>query len=92
MIQSFRSQDLRKFWELGKPLPHKLLLASAILDALDFLDASISAHDLAFIGLRFDEWVEDTVLRFSVMVSERWIVSYSWNDGDAVDVDLERLA
>ncbi len=91
MIRSFRNKELRKLWESSQPLPLKTLIAEAIFDIMDSIDAAGSPRDPAFNGFRFDEWTESNQQRYGVMVSDHWLISYGWSDGHAVDVDLERL-
>lgn len=91
MIRSFRNRDLKKLWEKGEALPYRTLVAEAIFDILDAIEAAASPHDPAFIGFRFDEWNEADGSRYGLMISDHWLISYGWSDGHAIDVDLERL-
>lgn len=91
MLASFRNADVEKLWKLGKPLRQKTLVTQQILDVLDVIDAAGSPRDPAFVGFRFDEWMEGGQPRYGVSVSEHWLISYGWSDGHAIDVDLERL-
>lgn len=91
MLASFRSAELRRLWTLGKPLRQKTLVTQQIIDVLDVIDAAGSPRDPAFVGFRFDEWMEEAHQRYGVSVSEHWLISYGWNDGHAIDVDLEKL-
>jgi len=91
MIQSFRNHDLQRLWEDGKPLPHKTLIAGNILRVLDLIVAASAPYDVAFYGIRFDEWPQDATQRYGVMVTDHWLISFAWRDGDAIEIDLERL-
>jgi toxin HigB-1 len=91
MIQSFRNQSLQRFWQASRPLPYKTLTAETILDVLYSIHSASSAYDAAFIGCRFDEWEEQGLKRYGMMISDHWLLSYGWIDGKAVEVDLERL-
>jgi toxin HigB-1 len=89
MIRSFRNAALEKFWQSGKPLPHKMPAAETILRLMDLIEAAGSPRDVASFGFRFDEWVEQDVVRFGVMISDHWVLSYGWANGHAIELDLE---
>ena len=89
MIRSFRNGDLQKLWTHGKSLPFKMPVADEVIKLLDFIDGSASPRDVSFFGFRFDEWIEQDTVRFSVMITAHWLVSYGWSDGDANEVDFE---
>lgn len=89
MLKSFREKELKSFWESGKPLKYKTVTAGQLLDVLDVSDACANPRDADFAGFRFDEWMEGRVQRYSVMITQHWFVSYSWEDGNAIGVALE---
>lgn len=91
MIKSFRSQHLEGLWLNGRDVPYKTLTAKVILRGLYALDVATAPHDIAFIGNRFDEWIEDDVQRYGAMISEHWLISFSWSGAHALEVDLERI-
>ncbi len=91
MIRSFRSSELEKLWKAGRALRFKTIDTQQILDCLDVVDSAREPHDAAFTGFRFDEWTEGGSKRFGVMVSNHWLISFEWSDGDAIGVDLEHL-
>jgi toxin HigB-1 len=91
MIRSFRSDELQKLFKSGKALEKKTLIARSVLDVLDVINSASGPRDAAFVGFRFDEWLEDSQQRYGVMISDHWLISYGWSDGHAIDVDLERL-
>jgi plasmid maintenance system killer protein len=85
----FRSEELRKLWELGKALEHKTTSAKLIIVCLDVLSASAEPIDVAFVGVRFDAWVENGNKRYGVMMTEHWLVTFGWDEGRPVEIDLE---
>jgi plasmid maintenance system killer protein len=91
MIKSFRNRDLERLWKSGQQIPQKTLATRSILRVVDAIDAATSPYDVAFSGSRFDEWTEGVQPRYGAMISDHWLVSFSWSEGHAVDVDLERL-
>lgn len=92
MLKSFRSKNLERAWTFGKELPHRTPTAVQIFDALDVINAVDAPRDASFAGFRFDEWTEAGQLRFGVMITQRWLVSYSWDGHNAIDAGLERIA
>ena len=91
MIRTFRHADLAKLWEIGRPLQYKMDIANDIIRILDILDSSERAQDADFAGLRWDSWQKHTQLRYGITLSDRWLISYSWDEKDAVDVDFETI-
>ena len=91
MIKSFRNRDLERLWNSSLRVPQKTLETRSILRVIDAINAASVPYDVAFSGNRFDEWTEDSEQRYGAMISEHWLVSFSWIDGHAFEVDLERL-
>ena len=91
MIKSFRNRDLERLWKFGHQVPQKTLEARSILRVVDAINVASLPYDVAFSGNRFDEWTENDQQRYGAMISDHWLVSFSWREGHAVDVDLERL-
>jgi plasmid maintenance system killer protein len=91
VIKSFRNRDLERLWTSGQQIPQKTLTTRTILRVVDAIDAATSPYDVAFTGNRFDEWIENVQLRYGAMITDHWLVSFSWSAGHAIDVDLERL-
>jgi proteic killer suppression protein len=92
MIRSFRNRPLQRFWERGDVDRIPTDWAAKIEQILDLLEAATAPEDLAIPGLRFHGYPEGTKGRFGVMVSVAWRVSFSWQEGDAIDVDLEEIS
>jgi hypothetical protein len=84
----FDAPDLSNF---GKSEEQRTPITQAIMDVLDVLDAAQEPHDAAFIGFRFDEWLEEGKSRYGVLITDHWLISFGWNDDHAVDLDLERI-
>lgn len=89
MIVSFRSRQLRRFWEkddVGKISPEWIDKISLILDRLD---QCLVPEDMGLPGLDFHPLKGNIKGRFAVSVQGNWRLTFAWEDGDAVDVDLE---
>ena len=60
-----------------------------ILRLLDRLDAAMKPEDMNLPGYRFHQLKGDRKRAFSVSVSGNWRITFRFEDGDAVDVNLE---
>lgn len=57
---------------------------------MDLLDKARSPEDMALPGV-FYSYPEGTKGRYAMMVSKGWRISFSWKNGEPVDVDLEEV-
>jgi proteic killer suppression protein len=89
MIASFRSRALKRYWERSetKKLPPASVDRIAMI--LDRLNATIAPGDLDLPGLGFHPLKGNRKGDFAVFVTRNWRITFGWDDGDAVDVDLE---
>jgi proteic killer suppression protein len=53
------------------------------------LDAATAPADLDLPGFGFHPLKGNRKGEFAVIVTRNWRLTFGWNDGDAVDVDLE---
>ena len=90
MIKSFRSTALRKFWQRGDVQSIPTDWTDKIEKLLDLLEKARSPEDMALPGL-FYGYPEGTKGRYAVAVSKGWRLSFGWENGEAVDVDLEDI-
>lgn len=91
MIRSFRSQELERLWERNRDIEKSTPLTKLILRMLYALDVAQNPVDVVFLGQRFDQWTEGHAERFGLTISNHWLVSFSWIQGHATDIDLERI-
>jgi proteic killer suppression protein len=88
MIASFRSKALRQFWEEENRRGRRPDLVERILDRLTLLDGAESIEDIDVPGARF-HGLRGRPKRYAVVVNKNWRITFGWDDGQAVDVDLE---
>jgi toxin HigB-1 len=88
MIASFRSKALRQFWEEENRRGLRPDLVERILDRLTLLDGAESIEDIDVSGARFHGPL-GSPKRYAVVVNKNWRITFGWDDGQAVDVDLE---
>lgn len=91
MIQSFRNKGLQHFWEQSDVERIPTDWARRIAHVLDILDAAAIPEDVAIPGQGFHACPEGGEARFGVMVSQAWRLSFAWDKGDAVNIDLEEI-
>ena len=89
MIRSFRSKSLRRFAETGDPSRLSVQNPDRIRRILARLDAAERPEDMNLPGFRFHRLKGAQKGRYAVDASGNWRITFGWNEGDAVDVDLE---
>lgn len=89
MIVSFRSRALKRYWEKSetKRLPPRSIERIRII--LDRLNAATAPSDLDLPGFGFHALKGGRRGEFAVLVTRNWRITFGWDDGDAVDIDLE---
>ncbi|MEQ1887957.1 MAG: type II toxin-antitoxin system RelE/ParE family toxin [Alphaproteobacteria bacterium] len=88
MIRSFRSKALRKFFEDGdrSGLPPGQI--NRIENRLGTLDVSGTAEDMNIAGYGFHKLTGNLKGFYAVRITGNWRIIFSFDDGDAFDVDL----
>lgn len=89
MIRSFRSKGLRRFAELGDASRLSVQNPDRIRRILAVLNAAAAPEDMNQPGWRFHALAGREKGRYAVNASGNWRVTFAWQDGDALDVDLE---
>lgn len=89
MIRSFKSAALKRYWNEGKPkgLPaHDLKRIRRILASLG---AATAPQDMDLPGYRFHRLKGNRKDTYSVTVRANWRITFDWENGAAVRVDIE---
>lgn len=90
MIKSFRNAGLQLFWETGNTRRLANQQAAArVRRMLLALDAATTARDMDHPGYMFHGLGEMAPGRYSVRVTGNWRITFAFEDGHAVRVDLE---
>ena len=89
MIRSFRHKSLKDFFETGSRRGIRADLAKRIRIRLDVIDAAISIRDIDLPGFRLHELKGERSGTWSVTVSGNWRITFRFEGGEALDVDLE---
>ena len=87
MIVSFRHRGLRALYEGRTPRRVAPEHVRKLLDVLAVLDRSRGPRDVDLPGLRLHPLKGELQGHYAVTISGNWRVTFSFEDGDAVDVD-----
>jgi toxin HigB-1 len=88
MIRSFRSRVLARFAATGDGAKLPVRSHDRVARILAALDAANRPEDLNLPGLRF-HGLKGRPKRYAVDASGNYRVTWSWQEGEAVDVDIE---
>jgi proteic killer suppression protein len=90
VIKSFRSKTLKKFAEKGDvsklPVQGGAVVAK-LTRQLMTLNAAVKPEDMSLPGWVYHPLQGES--RFSVRITANFRLTYTWEEKDAVDVDLE---
>lgn len=89
MIRSFRSKGLRRYAETGDRSKLSVSNLRRLDQILERLDGAAEPQDMDLPGWRFHGLKGSMKGRYAVDASGNWRITFAWDGGDAVDVDLE---
>ena len=89
MIRSFRSSALKRFWVSGDTSEIAKEWHRKIEMRLDRLNAAEKPSDMKLPGFGFHALKGPSKGRYAVKVSANYLITFAWDDKDAVDVHLE---
>ena len=88
MIASFRSKALRQFWEEDNRRGLRPDLAERVLDRLTLLHVAAALDGVNAPGANLHA-LRGTPRRYAIVVNKNWRITFGWEEGYAIDVDLE---
>jgi len=88
VIRSFRHKGLRQLFKAGQSPKVAPDMQARCLRLLDVLNAAAAPDDMNLPGFHFHK-LQGKPKRFSVRVTGNWRLTFGWNDGEALDVNLE---
>jgi proteic killer suppression protein len=88
MIRYFRNKALQRFFETGNTRGLSVQDYNRVPRILRALEAASKPEDMNLPGYRF-HGLQGKPKRYSVDVSRNYRVTFGWEDGDAIDVDVE---
>lgn len=89
MIKSFKHKGLAELFERGSSRRVRQDLQSRCLRRLDALDQAESLMELNIPGFNFHA-LQGIPKRYSIHVNGPWSITFEWEQGEAVRVDLEQ--
>ena len=89
MIRSFRHKGLAELFERGSSRKIRQDLQSRALRRLEALDQAESLAELNIPGFNF-HGLQGSPERYTIHVNGPWSITFEWEDGDAVRVNLEQ--
>jgi proteic killer suppression protein len=89
MIESFRHKGLAELFERGGSRKVRQDLQSRALRRLDALDQAESLADINVPGFNF-HGLQGVPRRYSIHINGPWCITFEWEEGDALKVDLEQ--
>lgn len=89
MIRSFRHKGLERFFTKSERKGIDAKHAERVRRILDLLDAAVRPEDLNLPGYRFHGLKGNRKGVYSVWVSGNWRITFQFEAGDAVYVNLE---
>lgn len=85
----FKHRGLRRFWERDDASRLNPDHVARIAELLDDLSVIRSPSEMDLPGLRLHQLTGDRRGTWSIRVSANWRMTFLFEDGEAVDVDLE---
>lgn len=89
MIRGFRHKGLARYFERSETKGLRAAHVPRVDRILDLLDAAERPEAMAIAGLGLHPLEGDRKGCWAVSVSGNWRITFAFDDGDAVDIDLE---
>jgi len=89
MIKKFKHKGLAELFECGRSRRVRQDVQARCLRRLETLDQAESLTDLDVPGFNF-HGLQGTPKRYSIHVNGPWCITFEWEAGDALRVDLEQ--
>ena len=89
MIISFKHKGLSELFERGRTRRVRQDLQTRCLRRLEVLDQAEVLTDLNVPGFNF-HGLHGVPKRYSIHVNGPWCITFGWNQGEALRVDLEQ--
>ncbi len=90
MIRTFRSKALAELWGKGRSARIDARMHKRILIRLDRLDVAATPEEMNLPGFDFHALQGHRPTRYTVHVNGPWCITFSFEDGDAFQVDFEQ--
>ena len=88
MIRTFKHKGLKELFETGRSRRVSSKLQSRTLRRLDVIDQATALEELNIPGFDFHP-LRGKPKRYRIHVNGNYCITFSWQDGDAIDITLE---
>ena len=89
MITSFRHKGLRQLFETGKSKQIPPDFSAKLIRQMDAIHQADEPSQLNFPGYDLHELKGERVGRWAMKVNKNWRLTFKFEGGKAIDVDLE---
>lgn len=89
MIETFRHKGLKRFYEVNDTRDIGAQMLNRIEEILTLLDSAEKLDDLNIPGYRLHPLVGNRQGEWSIQVTSNWQISFRFENGHVLDVDLE---
>ena len=90
MLKTFRSKALADLWNRGTTGKINARMHERIIRRLDRLNVATRPEEMKLPGFDFHALKGHKPTRYTVHVNGPWCITFSFANGDAVDVDFEQ--
>lgn len=90
MIKSFRHKALAAYFASGKPAGLTQTMVKRIASRLAVLNAATELRQIGLPGYRLHPLKGDQQGRWSISVTGAWRLTFRWESGDVLELDLEQ--
>ncbi len=90
MIRTFRSRPIAELWAKGRSAKIDARMHKRILVRLDRLDVAATPEEMNLPGFDFHALRGERPIRYTIHVNGPWCITFSFDGGDAFQVDLEQ--
>lgn len=90
MIRSFRHKGLKEVFRKGQSAKVPSELVDRIRRRLDVLDQAADRTELNMPGYDLHQLSGHRPPRYAISINGPWRITFEWDRGDAVAVDLEQ--
>ncbi|MBD2364091.1 type II toxin-antitoxin system RelE/ParE family toxin [Anabaena minutissima FACHB-250] len=88
-IKTFKHKGIKKLFEDDNRSGVQPAHAEKLLDILDTLDAATEIKDMQYPGSGLHQLKGDRKGEWSVTVTKNWRITFTFEEGDAYDVNYE---
>jgi proteic killer suppression protein len=89
VTRSFRHKGLKELWENGRSAAIAESLRARCLRRLDAIERAEALTELSLPGFNLHA-LRGKPTRYAIAVNGPWRITFAWEEGDALQVDLEQ--